>query len=353
LVFCGRIPEAEKELVAALSTALEGEIPQDRIEEWFEAVVPALRAAGPRPSTIALLEQWADKARDAKATGVELLLTSLVVELELARGMVDRARSEADRATRLARRSGNPWVQALALYAAGISRLNGSLSERTRAIRFLQSAEELFRSARRYAYLRQVEEILLDVAVDVGAPREVVEARERGIAATQRPRNPLLELYHTLGWIELVMRNTVDRKVEAAIRRAHEIVERHHLLPPSPLLLRLWLIEGAAAALRDERREARDRFGAIADLPSGMAPPAARAEALRRLRDLETDTGDAARIEALDARLAGSEIAAAPGFTRLPRHTTYNPQHTSKENTGPPSAPDQPTSEGKTPGQNA
>jgi hypothetical protein len=75
--------------------------------------------------------------------------------------------------------------------------------------------------------------------------------------------------------------------VVESLDRARTIVETLHLLPPSPLLLRFWVIEGRFFALEDNPESARDRWLAVADEPTNSGLPRPRSEALLRLALLE------------------------------------------------------------------
>jgi AAA ATPase domain len=309
LVFCGRVGEAEHELAEGVNLALAAHVGRERLEEWLEGTVPALRAAGPRPSLITLLGELADRCHDTGATGAEVLLVTVVTELELARGRLAAARTEAHRAARLGRRSPEETTQGLALYAVGLSRLGGSASDQERATRFLHSSALAFRSARRFALERQVDEIRARHHGPDGDRKKILAVWEAGIASAQRPRNLLLELYYTLDFVEALLEGTADGRLDGAIQRAREIVERHHLMPPSPLLLRLWLAEGRSSALCDDAR-ARERFEAVADLDAALAPPAVRAEALARLLKIVEKVGDPSVVESIVERLRSAERSA-------------------------------------------
>ncbi|MCI4351131.1 MAG: ATP-binding protein [Thermoplasmata archaeon] len=310
LIFCGRVAEAQHELAEGLNVALGAKVERERLEEWLESVVPAVRAAGPRPSMITLLGELADRCHDAGATGSEVLIVSLVTELELARGRTGAARTEANRAARLARKSTDEVTQGLALFAVGLSRLNGTPPERALARKFLHSAALAFRSARRFALERQVEEIRLRELPRDGDRKKTLAAWEAGIAASHRPRNLLLELYYTLGFAETLLEGTADGRLDGALKRAREIAEQLHLMPPSPLLLRLWLAEGGSSALCDDAR-ARERFEAVADLGPALAPPNVRAGALAHLLTIAEKIGDPSVVESIVERLKSAENAAA------------------------------------------
>ncbi|MCI4344881.1 MAG: hypothetical protein L3J87_04585 [Thermoplasmata archaeon] len=311
LVFCGRAGEAGRELAEGLSAAIAAHVARERVEEWVEGAIPALRAAGPRPALITLLGELADRCHDVGATGAEVLILAVLTELELARGRKAKARTDANRAARLGRRSADGATQGLALFAVGLSRLGGTPAEQAMASRFLQSSSLAFRGARRYALERLVEEVRTRQTVHELDRKKLLAAWEAGIAASQRPRNLLLELYHTLGFAETLLEGTPDARLEVALRRAREIVERQHLMPPSPLLLRLWLAEGRNSALCDDAA-ARERFEAVADLSPALAPPAIRAEALERLLPIAEKVGDASVVEAIVDRLHSVEPTVGP-----------------------------------------
>jgi AAA ATPase-like protein len=336
LIFCGRAGEAGRELAEGLNAAIAAHVARERVEEWVEGAVPALRAAGPRSSLITLLGELADRCHDVGAAGAEVLILAVLTELELARGRSVKARTEANRAARLGRRSTDGATQGLALFAVGLSRLGGSEKEQGMADRFLHSASLAFRSARRYALERLVEEVRTRQTVHVLDRKKLLAAWEAGIAASQRPRNPLLELYHLLGYVETILDGPADARVEVTLRRAREIVERHHLMPPSPLLLRLWLAEGRNSALCDDAA-ARERFEAVADLSPALAPPVLRAEALSRLLPIAEKVGDASVLETLVDRLRSLEpiTGALPEFHQSGARSAPKPPRSPLEGSEP------------------
>jgi hypothetical protein len=75
--------------------------------------------------------------------------------------------------------------------------------------------------------------------------------------------------------------------VEESLTRARTIADTLHLLPPSPLLLKLWVIEGRQMAQEEMAEEARERWLAVIDEPEALGLPVLRAEALIRLALLE------------------------------------------------------------------
>jgi hypothetical protein len=109
------------------------------------------------------------------------------------------------------------------------------------------------------------------------------DLREQSLPGVQRAKLPSIELYHQLGIAEALLNRATPKGVDAALTRARAICETLHLMPPSPGLLRLWLLEARHLALNDSLEEARDRWEAISEEPSGDVIPRLRSEALLRL----------------------------------------------------------------------
>jgi hypothetical protein len=84
-----------------------------------------------------------------------------------------------------------------------------------------------------------------------------------------------------------------------------------HLLPPSPALLRFWLLEGRSLALADSPEGARERWEAIVDEPAGDTIPRIKAEALVRLALLEYATGRGERAAEHVRALESPEVREA------------------------------------------
>ena len=99
--------------------------------------------------------------------------------------------------------------------------------------------------------------------------------------------------------------------MEARLARANTIVETLHLLPPSPGLLRYWLLEGRARALAGAHEEARDRWESLADLPASDTLPRLRVEAIVRLALLCHAIGATGEAERLEEQLTDHEVVAA------------------------------------------
>jgi hypothetical protein len=299
LAFAGRMPEAELTLREGITQAIDGQIPTDRLEEWVEALVPILGTIGPRPSLVTLLVELAERCHDAGASAPEILIQSVLARYDLDRGRIGKAREEANRAARLARTMGQGPAQALALLAVGMTRTEGTPEEQRLAERFLRSAELMLGRARRYGLELDAEEAQLRLR-EVRGERDLARrARERAIPAAQRFRNLPVELAHQLAIAALLLDGPPDARAAAALKRAHEIVETLHLIPPSPPLIQLWLLEGRLLSDTGHLPGARDRLEAVAELSAVSVAARTRAEARLRLAILEAAAGldDAAKAQ--------------------------------------------------------
>ncbi|MCI4360970.1 MAG: hypothetical protein L3J91_04640, partial [Thermoplasmata archaeon] len=109
------------------------------------------------------------------------------------------------------------------------------------------------------------------------------------IPVAQRLRAGPVELYHHLDVATLALDVLPAglAKGTKAVRRARELTETLHLLPPSLGLLREWILEGRIAAADDRLEVARDRWTALVDRPGPLLFPRLRAEASMRLALLE------------------------------------------------------------------
>ena len=305
LFAAGRIAEAEGELREGLGRALQVSIPPGTLAEWVEPLILSMRVIGPRPSLTTTLVELAERCHDSGMPEIEVLIEAMIAEFYSERNLPDKAREESHRAAHLARRLPDGHLQAVAMLAVGLSRVDGSPEEQELAGRFLQVARRLLGRARRWEldYLAEdVEARLLEARGDVLRSKEV---RERSLPGVQRAKLPAIELYHQLGIAEILLNRNTSRGVDAALNRARAITETLHLIPPSPGLLRLWMLEGRQLALNDSLDAARDRWQAIADEPSSDSIPRLRAEALVRLALLayalrQTEEAET-RMRALDA----------------------------------------------------
>ena len=316
LFSAGRLSEAEAEVREGLERALRARVPAEMLTEWVEPLLLAMRVVGPRPSLATTLIELIERCHDAEMVEVEVLFEALVAEFHSERGWSEKARLESHRAALLARKLPEGHLQALALLAVGLSRIEGSPEEQELASRFLRAARLLLGRARRWQLEALAEDLQARLLQSRGENQRAREVRERSLPALQRTRLTALELYQQLGIAEILLARGLSRGVDRALERAHSIAETLHLLPPSPALLELWLLEGRQAALNDLRDPARDRWEAIVDKPGPTSIPRIRAEATVRLALLEYPRRPE-RAEALAAQLEDPELAAAlpPGWS--------------------------------------
>ena len=310
LFSAGRPSEAESEVREGLGGGLRARIPSETLTEWVEPLLLTMRVVGPRPSLATTLLELIERCHDAEMLEVEVLFEALVAEFHFERGWSEKARLESHRAALLARKLPEGHLQALALLALGLSRIEGNPDEQELADRFLRAARLLLGKARRWELEALAEDLQARLLLARGESQRAREVRERSLPALQRTRLTSLELYQQLGIAEILLDRGPSKGVEQALARAHTIAESLHLLPPSPALLRLWLLEGRQAALNDLRDPARDRWEAIVEAPGPTLIPRIRAEATVRLALLEYARRPD-RAEALVALLQDSELAAA------------------------------------------
>ncbi|MCI4322267.1 MAG: hypothetical protein L3K05_08200, partial [Thermoplasmata archaeon] len=289
LIFAGRIGDAERELEEGIAVALNGEVATDRLEEWVELLLPALRAAGPRPSLVMELTELADRCQTSGATAAEVMLLIALSDFAFDRGDVAKARVESDRALKHARTLGPGPVQGLALLSMGTVLSEGTAQERALGGRFVASARRMLAASRRDGLEQIAEELRLRVLEHRRDAKEAIAGHERAIPVCQRLRAGMVELYHHLDVATLALDGpaTGYPKAGKAIQRARELTETHHLLPPSWGLLREWVLEGRIAAAEERLDAARDRWGSILDRPGPILYPRLRAEAAIRLALLE------------------------------------------------------------------
>jgi tetratricopeptide (TPR) repeat protein len=283
LFAAGRLNEAESELREGVERALRVGVSAGSLAEWIEPLILSMRVVGPRPSLSTNLMELAERCHDVGMVELEVLFEAMIAEFHFERNLPEKAREESHRAARLARQLPDGHLQAVALLAVGLSRIEGTPEEQELAGRFLSAARTLLGRARRWEldYLAEdLEARLLEAKGDTAAAREI---RERSLPGVRRAKLPAVELYHQLGIAEILLNRRTTKGVDAALNRAREITELLHLVPPSPGLLRLWLLEGRQLALNDSTDAARDRWEAIAEEPAHASIPRLRVEAIVRL----------------------------------------------------------------------
>ncbi len=287
LFFSGRLAEGEVEFQEGVAVALRARLPSDTIGDWLEPLLLALRAVGPRPSLITLVSELAERAHDGRATDVEVLLQAVLSEFHAERRDFEQARAESHRAALIGRGLPEGHLQALALLAAAVARVEGLTEDQERAARFLRASRVTLARERRWELdfvAEDLEARLAEVRGDRARGRQI---RERSLAALQRQKVLPVELSHRLAIAESMMDEGVTKGVSEHLDRCRTIVETLHLLPPSPLLLRFWVLEGRFLALEESLEGARDRWLAIVDEPGPLSLPRPRAESLLRLALLE------------------------------------------------------------------
>ena len=316
LFACGRLTDAENEVREGVDGAIHGQVAPEAVAEWVEPLLLTMRVIGPRPSLSTTILELVERCHDAELAEVEVLFEALVAEFHYERNLPDRARAESHRAALLARRLPGQHIQALALLAVGLSRIEGTPEEQDLAERFLRAARLLLERTRRWeldALAEDLEARLLEVRGNFAKARE---ERERSIPTLQRAKLPMLEIYQQLGLVELLLNRETPRGMTAALDRVRTLTELLHLIPPSPTLLKFWLLEGRSLAINDSVEGARDRWQAIVDLPAADTVPRIKAEALVRLALLEFAVGRGDRATELLLRIAVPEVRSAlpPGW---------------------------------------
>jgi tetratricopeptide (TPR) repeat protein/energy-coupling factor transporter ATP-binding protein EcfA2 len=307
----GRLTDAEDEVREGLEGAIRGKVPPETVAEWIEPLLLTMRVVGPRISLATTLLELIERAHDAELVEVEVLLEALVAEFHYERHQNEKARAESNRAAQLSRRVPSQHIQALALLAVGLSRIEGNEEEQALAGRFLGAARTYLSRSRRWeldALAEDLEARLLEARGELTKAREL---RERSLPALQRAKLPGLEVYHQLGIAEILLNRENPRGVDLVLDRARTLTELLHLLPPSPALLRFWLLEGRFLAITDSVEAARDRWEAIADGPPAGAIPRIKAEAVVRLVLLEYATGRGERAAQRVAALETPELKGA------------------------------------------
>jgi hypothetical protein len=291
LFYTGRISEAESELREGIDSALRGKIPVEVVAEWIEPLMLAMRVVGPRSSLRMTLSDLVERCHEARWTEIEILLQSLVAEFDWERNETVQARDGSRRAAALAQGLPPGPMQAIALLAVGLARVEGNADEQAVAGRFLQAARVLFTRSRRWELDHMAGDLEARLLEARGETQKALLQRQHAIPALQRQKLLSIELYHQLAIGAALLDRKTMTAAESALDRAHVIVETLHLIPPSPGLLRLWLLEGRRAAMNEDLTLARDRWEAVVDAPAAESIPRFRGEALLRLALLEHAAG--------------------------------------------------------------
>jgi tetratricopeptide (TPR) repeat protein len=303
LFAAGRLSEAETELREGFVTALRAQLPAEIVAEWVEPLVLTMRVVGPRSSLARTLEELADRCHDAGWIEIEILLQSLLAEFDWERNEPEKARDESRRAAALAQGLPQGHLQAMGLLAVALARVEGTPEEQEVAGRFLQAARTLFGRSRRWELDHVAGDLEARLLEARGEMQKALVLRQRALPNLQRQKLLSVELYHQLAIGAALLDRNVSTGLDSTIDRARSLVETLHLIPPSPCLLRLWVLEGRRLALNDETTAARDRWEAVAEESPGDGIPRLRAEALVRLALLEYSSGRPEIAESLVQRL--------------------------------------------------
>lgn len=307
----GRLGEAEGELREGVEHALHVNAPPGVLAEWVEPLILSMRVVGPRPSLSTTLMELAERCHDAGMVELEVLFEAMIAEFYYERNVPGKAREESHRAARLARQLPDGHLQAVGLLAVGLSRIEGTPQEQALAGKFLRAARTLLGRARRWELDYLAEDLEARLLETQGDPTRARELREQSLPGVQRAKLPAIELYHLLGIAEILLNRGTSKGVDPALARARRITDTLHLVPPSPGLLHLWMLEGRQLALNDSLDAARDRWEAIAEEPVADSIPRLRAESIVRLALLaysERRTDDA---EELVRQLETPDVRAA------------------------------------------
>lgn len=310
LLLSGRPDEGQHELITGVTRALERDVPAEAIEEWLEPVVAPLFVVGARPALETTLGELSDRCERAGCLAAAVLLSSVVAAHEMERGRADRGRREARRAGHLARRLERGPAQALAMLAVALTHVSGDASERAIAARFLAAAQQGFAASRRSDLQQLAEELRTEQLRLNGRLEAALEARVQAAPALQRLRLPSVELLHQLGIAELILDTKPDRRSLKALQRAGALVDQLHLTPPSPSVLRYWILLARLLETVPDVPGARDRYAAVADRDPESAPTRLVHEARLRLARLELLDGRTGEAQAWFDRV--DAIAFAP-----------------------------------------
>jgi hypothetical protein len=307
----GRLTEAELELRDGTDGALKTGVAAETLTAWLEPLILDMRVVGPRAALATALNELVERCHDSRMIEVEVLLEALIAEFQFERNRSTDARSESHRAAALARKLPEGHLQAIALLAVGLSRIEGTPEEQMLAARFLSAARALLGRTRRWELDHLAEDLEARLLEVQGQRARARILRERSLSALQRQKLLPIEIYHQLGIAESLLDGGGSPNVDGPLGRSRAISESLHLLPPSPALLRTWLLDGRVQAMAELFDAARDRWGAIADLDGPRSIPRYRAEALVRLTLLEQSVNRPEEAAAYAQRWNTPEVRSA------------------------------------------
>jgi len=311
LFYTGCPSEGQSELREGVEGALAAGSSSADLTGWIEPLLPALQAVGPRGRLATTLVELAERLHDAGLTEPEALLQSMLPGFDAERNLPERSRAEALRAAQTSHRLRERHLQALGLFTMGVARVVGPADDLPQAERFLRAARYLLRDSRRWELDYIAGEYECRVLEARGAVDEALALRQESVAALSRVRLPSVELLHSLGIAQIYFDRNSPPSADAPLDRALRLADTLHLFPPSPGLLRAWLLDGRRYAIAGSVTAARDRWSALADLPSTHTLPRIRAEALLRLALLEQAVGRTEAADRLVLELASHDVASA------------------------------------------
>ena len=303
--------EAESSLREGVEGALQAGTSAAELASWLEPLLPALEVIGPRRQLMTLVVELAERLHEAGLIEPEVLLETLLPAYHAERNLLERSHADALRAAHNARRLRERHFQALGLFAMGIARVVGSEEELAQAERFLRAARYLLRDTRRWELDYLASEFECRVLEARGSVDQALAVRQQSVTALERARLPSVELLHELAIAQIYLDRGTPAVADGPLDRAMRLADNLHLFPPSPGLLKAWLLDGRRYALAGSVEAARDRWSALVDLPPTLSLPRLRAEALLRLALLERAAGRSDEVERLTAALDAPDVAAA------------------------------------------
>ncbi|MCI4323895.1 MAG: ATP-binding protein [Thermoplasmata archaeon] len=332
LVFTGRLESVERELRESLPLAIQAHLNPERIEDLAAALLPALRVAGPRPALLSDLAEIADRLRDAGAPSAELCVTAALTELHFDQGRIGKARSELVRVLQMARPISVGPGRAMVLITAAGGLLMGDADEREVASKCMDAARALLAGLQRPRLQLYADEIDARILASRGERNASLAVLDRAILAAEKNHLRPSELLLRLDAIELLFQSAADdSKLGPALERARFLADTLRLLPPSPALLHLLLLEGRWASQHEDASGACDRWIAVADLTAAYTPLPLRSEAWLRLAELAGAAESPPESKAYRESLGSAKM-------RQQFHAVWTPRHDALA--GPPTAPD-------------
>jgi len=311
LFYSGCPSEAQGELREGVEGALNASASSEDLASWLEPILPALQAVGPRGQLATTIVELAERLHEAGLAEPEALLQTLLPGYDAEKNLPERSRAQALRAAQTTHRLRERHLQALGLFTMGVARVVGPPGDLPQAERFLRASRYLLRASRRWELDYIAGEYECRVLEARGAVDEALALRQQSVAALARVRLPSVELLHELGIAQIHLDRDAPPAADGPLDRSLRLADTLHLFPPSPGLLRAWLLDGRRYAVAGSVTAARDRWLALTDLPPWLNLPAIRAEALLRLALLEQAVGRKDEADRLAVQLAAPDVVSA------------------------------------------